>query len=75
MAIERMSESEEIYESGILDDYSDKYLLLRDVNLIDPAIKNKLGILGGSTDLCYDVLYSPTQSLLRYSLKSQSMQN
>jgi hypothetical protein len=74
VAIERMSESGEIYESGILEDYSDKYLLLRDVKLIDPAIKNALGMLGGSTQLGCDVLYSRTQTLLRYSLKSQSMQ-
>ena len=75
VAIERMSESEEIFESGILEDYSDKYLLLRDVKLINPVIKNALGMLGGSTHLGCDVLYSRTQTLLRYSLKSQTLQD
>ena len=70
VAIERAADSGVIFESGILEDYSDKYLLLRDVNVADPVIKNAMGMLGGSIHLGCDVLYLRSQTLLRYSLQS-----
>lgn len=71
VAVERMAESGEIFESGILEDYSDKYLLMRDVVLVDSSIKNKISLLKESQNPAYDVLYSRTHALLRFSLQAQ----
>jgi len=68
VAIERELESGKISESGILEDYSNKYLLLRDVQFSEPALKEHLYELGCTGSCAYDVLYSRNEAVLRYSL-------
>lgn len=68
VAIERNLEAGIISESGILEDYSSKYLLLRDVTLCEESLKEHLADLGCTSACAYDVLYSRTEAVLRYSL-------
>ena len=68
VVVERRSESELLMESGILEDYSSKYLLLRDVklsaNILNPEDDEFLSF----DDHACDVLYARDNSVLRFSL-------
>ena len=68
VAIERKITDGIITESGILEDYSSKYLLLRDVRLMEPSLREHLFELGSNEHSSFDVLYCRTQAILRYSL-------
>jgi len=69
VAIEREVGTEIICESGILEDYSSKYLLLRDVQVKEVTLNERLiSVEKGTTHRC-DVLYARHHALLRYSLK------
>ena len=68
VAVERTVNGGLIYESGILEDYSSKYLLFRDVQLSEHALKEHLSELGYKDSCSYDVLYSRTEAVLRFSL-------
>ncbi len=68
VAIERGVGDELVYETGILEDYSSKYLLLRDVQFREDALKAHLIDLGCKDSCAYDVLYSRTDAVLRFSL-------
>ncbi len=70
VAVERNVETGLISETGILEDYSNKYLLLRDVQLSESALKNHLEELGSTAHCSYDVLYSRNETVLRYALKN-----
>lgn len=70
VAVERKVDSGVVCETGILEDYSNKYLLLRDVKVTDKVMRERLLELGGSDLDCYDLLYSRTDTRLRYSMKS-----
>lgn len=62
VVLERRAESEFVLESGILEDYSSKYLLLRDVKL---SVNNEFS---SSDDHACDVLYARDNTVLRFSL-------
>lgn len=68
VAVERKTGSGLLLDSGILEDYSSKYLLLRDVKVTGSVFdqEDSLGISGGHA---YDILYSRDNTILRYSLK------
>ena len=68
VAIEREIDKKIIVEAGILEDYSNKYLLLRDVHLTENTLKDHLLELGCSDACAYDVIYSRTKAALRFSL-------
>ena len=70
VAVERKSTTGEVYESGILEDYSNRFLLLRDVKISDPEILTGLLACGRSNSNAYDVLYSRSQTILRYSIQA-----
>ena len=68
VAVERKVDSKILLESGILEDYSSKYLLLRDVKVTGSVFDQEdgLGLSGGHA---YDILYARDDAILRYSLK------
>ena len=68
VAIEREIDNKIVVEAGILEDYSNKYLLLRDVHLTENTLKDHLLELGCSDACAYDVIYSRTKAALRFSL-------
>ena len=70
VAVERKSSTGEVYESGILEDYSNRFLLLRDVKISDPEILSGLDACGRCKSNVYDVLYSRSQTILRYSIQA-----
>ena len=67
--VERRSESELLMESGILEDYSSKFLLLRDVKVTGSVFDQENGF-GLSDGHAYDILYTRDYTILRYSLKA-----
>ena len=68
VVVERRSESELLMESGILEDYSSKYLLLRDVKLSANILNPKDDEFSSFDDHACDVLYARDNSVLRFSL-------
>ena len=70
VAIERQAGGELICEGGILEDYSDRYLLLRDVQIQEKVLLEHLGDFGRKHSSSVDILYSRNCTLLRYSLDS-----
>jgi len=72
VAIEREIEGAIFSESGILEDYSSKYLLLRDVCISEPALKEHLFDLGCTDQCAFDALYTRPKAVLRYALKKSS---
>jgi len=68
VAIEREVDSAIISESGILEDYSNKFLLLRDVCISEPVLHAHLKELRGHNPRAFDMLYSRNHALLRYSI-------
>ena len=68
VAIEREIDKKIVVEAGILEDYSNKYLLLRDVHLTENTLKDHLLELGCSDACAYDIIYSRTKAALRFSL-------
>jgi len=68
IAVERRTESELVLESGILEDYSSKYLLLRDVKfslkITDPREDESSSL----DDHACDVLYARDDTVFRFSL-------
>ena len=69
VCVERRNGSGLVLESGILEDYSNKYLLLRDVKFSESDLSTHVFECGGGNMDVHDVLYSRSESLLRYSLK------
>jgi len=72
VAIEREIEGTIYSESGILEDYSSKYLLLRDVCISEPALKEHLLDLGCTDNCAFDALYTRPKAVLRYALQESS---
>jgi hypothetical protein len=72
IAIEREIGETTFSESGILEDYSSKYLLLRDVCISEPALKEHLFDLGCTHQCSFDALYTRPKAVLRYALKDRS---
>jgi len=72
IAIEREIGDTTFSESGILEDYSSKYLLLRDVCISEPALKEHLFDLGCTHQCSFDALYTRPKAVLRYALKDRS---
>ena len=70
VAIERKSGSELLCEGGILEDYSDRYLLLRDVQIQEKVLLGHLVDFGRKHSSSVDILYSRNCTHLRYSLDS-----
>ena len=69
VAVERKTDSELLLESGILEDYSSKFLLLRDVKVTGSVFDQENGF-GLSDGHAYDILYTRDYTILRYSLKA-----
>ena len=68
VAIEREIDNKIVVEAGILEDYSNKYLLLRDVHLTENTLKDHLLELGCSDASAHTMLYILEQSCARFSL-------
>jgi len=69
VAIEREVDSVIISETGILEDYSNKYILLRDVHVSESVLADHLDELTVKKDRACDILYSRSHALLRYSIR------
>jgi len=68
VSVERYADSGVIMETGILEDYSSKYLLLRDVALTETTLGADIPSLDNKGLHAFDILYSRTETVLRYSL-------
>ena len=74
VSIKRQAESGIIRETGILEDYSNKYLLLRDVKLPETTLGENMSGLDNNWLHAFDILYSRTETVLRYSLHEEGSQ-
>ena len=72
VAIERQSGGELLCEGGILEDYSDRYLLLRDVQIQEKVLLEHLVDFDRKFSSSVDILYSRNCTHLRYSLDSEA---
>ena len=68
VAIEKQSGGELLCEGGILEDYSDRYLVLRDVQIQDEVLFEHLADFSHKYSISLDILYSRSCTCLRYSL-------
>jgi len=68
VVVERRAESELLLESGILEDYSSKYLLLRDVKLSANILNPEDDEISSFDGHACDVLYARDNTVLRFSL-------
>jgi hypothetical protein len=74
VSVERQTDSGIIRETGILEDYSSKYLLLRDVKLPETTLGEHMSGLDNNGLHAFDILYSRTETVLRYSLHEKRSQ-
>ena len=68
IVVERRTESQLVLESGILEDYSSKYLLLRDVKLSSKITDPREDESSSLDDHACDVLYARDDTVFRFSL-------
>ena len=74
VSVERHADSGIIVETGILEDYSSKYLLLRDVELTETTLGENMPGMDNNGLHAFDILYSRTETVLRYSLHEEGSQ-
>ena len=54
-----------------MEDYSSKYVLLRDVKLTETTLDGDIPNLNNKSLHAFDILYSRTETVLRYSLQEE----
>jgi len=68
VVVERKTKSGLIKESGVLEDYSSKYILIREVVIRDPKLLSYLEEQGAKRDAKNDVLYSRSNAIVRHTV-------
>ncbi len=70
IVVERKTATGMVQESGILEDYSAKYLLVREVEIQDPKLQDFLNNASGKVKKAHDVLYNRSVSMIRHRVVS-----
>ena len=70
IVIERKVGAEVIKESGILEDYSSKYLLVREVEVKDQALVTFLKKFKISENAKHDLIYNRSVTIIRHTIAS-----
>ena len=70
VVVERKTKSGLIKESGVLEDYSSKYLLVREVVVRDEKLLSYLEEQGADRDAKNDFLYSRSNSIVRHTVSN-----
>ena len=72
MVIERKGADSIIYESGVLEDYSSKYLLLREVGINETELLKKISQLQNKKSFGFDILFSRKIAIIRHTVDDSS---
>jgi hypothetical protein len=73
VVIERKATDGSAYDSGVLEDYSSKYLLLREVKLQDSGLLKLLADIHNSkAKHGYDILFSRKFAIIRHTMLDDS---
>ena len=67
--IERKTAEGLVNEAGVLEDYSSKYLLVRQVSIQDENLRQLIEGQKKTTSDLYDILYSRSTTIIRNTLK------
>ncbi|MBT3636688.1 MAG: hypothetical protein HN531_07100 [Opitutae bacterium] len=70
VVVERKTKSGLIKESGVLEDYSSKYILLREVVVRDEKLLDYLEKQGAKRDAKNDILYSRSNAIVRHTVSN-----
>ena len=68
VVIERKGTEGTIYESGVLEDYSSKYLLLRKVDIKETSLLEKIALINKKKSFGFDMLFSRKVAIIRHTL-------
>jgi len=68
VVIERQSPGGVVRESGVLEDYSSKYLLVREVVIKEPVLLNQVKTTKLKKNHCHDILFSRKTAIIRHTL-------
>ena len=71
-SIERKGEEGTVYECGVLEDYSSKYLLLREVHIKEAILLEKITDHKQEKRFGFDILYSRTIAIIRHTIDDPS---
>ena len=72
VVIERKGADGMVYESGVLEDYSSKYLLLREVHLKERALLEKIEHINEKKNFVLDMLFSRKIAIIRHTVDDSS---
>ena len=72
VVIERKGTNGSIFESGVLEDYSSKYLLLREVDIKEPELLEKIAALKQKKNFGFDILFSRKVAIIRHTIDGSS---
>ena len=72
VVIERKGADGMVYESGVLEDYSSKYLLLREVHLKESALLEKIELINEKKNFGLDMLFSRKIAIIRHTVDDSS---
>ena len=72
VVIERKGADGMVYESGVLEDYSSKYLLLREVHLKERALLEKIEHINEKKNFGLDMLFSRKIAIIRHTVDDSS---
>jgi len=72
--IERKGKDGLIYESGVLEEYSSKYLLLREVSLNDTDLLKEIDDLNLKSKHGFDILFSRKVAIIRHTVEFEEKQ-
>ena len=72
VVIERKGEEGAVYECGVLEDYSSKYLLLREVQIKEAILLEKISGLKQEKRFGFDILYSRKIAIIRHTIDDPS---
>ena len=72
VVIERKGKEGTLLESGVLEDYSSKYLLLREVHVKEPEILEKTSLLNQKKSFGFDILFSRKVAIIRHTIDGPS---
>jgi hypothetical protein len=70
VVVERKTKSGLIKESGVLEDYSAKYILVREVVVRDEKLLDYLEKQGAKRDAPNDILYSRSNAIVRHTFSN-----
>jgi len=73
VVLERKGKEGSVYDSGVLEDYSSKYLLLREVKLQDPELLESIDrTVKSKRKYGYDILFSRKLAIIRHTMLDDS---